>query len=100
MGLKEVTILAHDYGTSVAKEILSRKNHNLIPLKINRIILCNSSMRLEHLHIRNMDKLLKDKKLGKFIARLTNNSYQTFKKRINTTYNPALNDIDFDLNNI
>ena len=29
MGLKEVTILAHDYGTSVAKEILARKNHNL-----------------------------------------------------------------------
>lgn len=81
MGLKQVSILAHDYGSAVAKEILSRKNHNLIPLKIKRIYLCNSSMKLEHLHLRNMDKLLKDKKLGGFIARLTSNSYQNLKRR-------------------
>ena len=91
MGLKEVSILAHDYGTSVAKEILARKNHNLIPLKINRIYLCNSSMRLEHLHLRNMGKLLKDKKLGKFIARLTSNGFRKIKKKYNShTLNPEI----------
>lgn len=100
LGLKEVTILAHDYGTSVAKEILARKNHNLIPLKINRILLCNSSMRLENLHIRNMGKLLKDRKLGKFIARLTSNSYQRFKKKIRKNkLDPVLNK-SLDINNI
>tara|TARA_B100000795_G_C22799919_1_gene441287 strand:- start:301 stop:1179 length:879 start_codon:yes stop_codon:yes gene_type:complete len=82
MGLKEVTILAHDYGTSVAKEILARKNHNLIPIKIKRIYLCNSSMRLEHLHLRNMDQLLKDKKVGRYIARLTSNGYRRIKKKL------------------
>jgi pimeloyl-ACP methyl ester carboxylesterase len=82
MGLKEVTILSHDYGTSVAKEILARKNHNLIPIKIKRIYLCNSSMRLEHLHLRNMAHLLKDKKVGRFIARLTSNGYQKIRKRL------------------
>jgi pimeloyl-ACP methyl ester carboxylesterase len=82
MGLKEVTILSHDYGTSVAKEILARKNHNLIPIKIKRIYLCNSSMRLEHLHLRNMAHLLKDKKVGRFIARLTSNGYRKIRKRL------------------
>ena len=82
MGLKEVTILANDYGTSVAKEILARKNHNLIPIKIKRIYLCNSSMRLEHLHLRNMDQLLKDKKVGRYVARLTSNGYLRIKKKL------------------
>ena len=100
MGLKEVSILAHDYGTSVAKELLSRKNHNLIPLKIRRVCLCNSSMRLEHLHLRNMGNLLKNKKLGKFIARLTSNSYQKFKKKIKSnSLDPHLNN-KYDINNV
>ena len=100
MGLKEVSILAHDYGTSVAKEILSRKNHNLIPLKIKRIFLCNSSMRLEHLHLRNMGNLLKDKKLGKFIARLTSYGYRQFKKKMkNNKLNPQMHN-EYDLKNV
>lgn len=81
LGLKSVTILAHDYGTSIAKEILARKNHNLIPLRINKMYLCSSSMRLEHLHLRNVDKLLKDRKLGKYISRLTSYGYRKIKRK-------------------
>jgi pimeloyl-ACP methyl ester carboxylesterase len=100
MGLKEVTILAHDYGTSVAKEILARKNHNLIPLKIKRILLCNSSMRLEYLHLRNMDKLLKDKKLGRYIARLTNYGFRKIKDKFkNKNLNPEIH-TNYDINKV
>ena len=81
LGLKSVSILAHDYGTSIAKEILARKNHNLIPLRINKMYLCSSSMRLEHLHLRNVDKLLKDRKLGKYISRLTSYGYRKIKRK-------------------
>ncbi len=81
LGLKSVTILAHDYGTSIAKEILARKNHNLIPIKINKMYLCSSSMRLEHLHLRNVDKLLKDRKLGRYISRLTSYGYRKIKRK-------------------
>lgn len=35
LGVKSASILAHDYDTSIAKEILAIKNHNLIPLRIN-----------------------------------------------------------------
>jgi len=38
MGLKEGTISAQNYGTFVAKEILARKSHNLIPIKIKEFI--------------------------------------------------------------
>jgi pimeloyl-ACP methyl ester carboxylesterase len=100
MGLKEVSILAHDYGSSVAKEILSRKNHNLIPLKIKRIYLCNSSMRLEYLHLRNMDKLLKDKKLGRYIARLTNYGFRKIKDKFkNLNLNPEIH-TNYDINKV
>jgi pimeloyl-ACP methyl ester carboxylesterase len=100
MGLKEVTILAHDYGASVAKEILARKNHNLIPLKIKRILLCNSSMRLEYLHLRNMDKLLKDKKLGRYIARLTNYGFKKIKDKFkNKNLNPEIH-TNYDINKV
>lgn len=100
IGLKEVTILAHDYGTSVAKEILARKNHNLIPLKVKRIFLCNSSMRLEYLHLRNMDKLLKDKKLGRYIARLTNYGFRKIKDKFKkTNLNPEIH-TNYDINKV
>ena len=98
LGLKNVTVLAHDYGISIAQEILARRNNNLIPLKITMMLLCHSSMRIEHLHLRNMNKLLKDKKLGKFISRLTNFGYRKIKrkfKRDNISYN--INK-DYDIN--
>ena len=81
LGLKKVSILAHDYGTSIAKEILARRNHNLIPLKIHKIYLCSSSMRLEHLHLKNIGVLLRDRKIGKYISRLTNFGYRKIRRR-------------------
>ncbi|MBT7816410.1 Pimeloyl-ACP methyl ester carboxylesterase [Polaribacter sp. Hel1_33_78] len=99
MGLKEVTILAHDYGTSVAKEILARKNHNQITIKIKKVFLCNSSKRLEYFHLRNMDQLLKNKRLGSFIAQLEANGVRKIKKKI-TIENQPKNDIQKVWNNL
>lgn len=65
LGLKEVTILAHDYGRYVAKEILARKNNNLIPLKIKKIILCSSDEDLDSLEISNINSLLNEKQNNK-----------------------------------
>ena len=47
-----------------------------------------------------MGNLLKNKKLGKFIARLTSNSYQKFKKKIKSnSLDPHLNN-KYDINNV
>lgn len=100
MGLKEVTILAHDYGTAVAKEILARKNHNLIPIKIRKVLLCNSSMRIERLHLRNMGQMLKDKKIGTFIHRLTSNGYRKMKKKLKIENLNPQSDNNYDIKKV
>jgi len=84
MGLKQVTLLAHDYGTSIATEILARHNKSLLNLQINKLILCNGSIHIEHSKLRIIQKLLKSKITGKWIAKLTN--YPIFKKNMRNIY--------------
>jgi len=48
-------------------------------------------MKFEHLHLRNMDQLLKDKKLGRYIARLTSNSFHKIKNKLSkNNLNPEI----------
>lgn len=82
--LKKVTLLAHDYGTSVCTEILARHNKNQIDLDIKKLILCNGSMHIEMSKLRTIQKLLKNKLTGKFVASLTN--YPIFRKNMRNTY--------------
>jgi pimeloyl-ACP methyl ester carboxylesterase len=79
LGLKEVTILAHDHGNYVAKEILARKNNDLISIKIKKMILCCSSKGLERLEISKINSLLNDKKIGEYIYSITNKGFQKVK---------------------
>jgi len=74
--LKEVTILAHDYGTSVATEILARSQNSHISLHINNLILCNGSIHIELSQLCFIQKLFKNKTFGPIVARLA--SEQTF----------------------
>ncbi|WP_296637097.1 alpha/beta hydrolase [Polaribacter sp.] len=84
LNLKTVTLLAHDYGTSVATEILARLNINLISLKIKELILCNGSIHIEYSKLRVIQKLLKNKFTGKLVAKLS--TYRIFKENIKKTY--------------
>lgn len=84
LGLKKVTLLAHDYGTSVATEILARHNNKQIDLQIDKLILCNGSMHIELSKLRTIQKLLKSKLTGKWVAKLTN--YPIFKKNLRNVY--------------
>ncbi|MEE9408887.1 MAG: alpha/beta hydrolase [Polaribacter sp.] len=84
LGLTKVTLLAHDYGTSVATEILARHNKQQIGLQIHKLILCNGSMHIELSKLRTIQKLLKSKLTGKWVAKLTN--YPIFKKNLRNVY--------------
>ena len=84
LDLKRVNILAHDYGTSVCTEIITRFNKKQIDLNINQIILSNGSIHIEYSKLRTIQKLLKNKITGKWIARLTN--YLIFKKNMRNVY--------------
>jgi pimeloyl-ACP methyl ester carboxylesterase len=84
LGLKKVTLLAHDYGTSVATEILARHNKQQIDLQLQQLILSNGSMHIEFSKLRTIQKLLKSKITGKFVASLTN--YAIFRKNMRNIY--------------
>ena len=84
LNLKKVTLLAHDYGTSVATEILARHNKQQIDLQIDELILCNGSAHIELSKLRLIQKLLKSKITGKFVASLTN--YPIFKRNMRNVY--------------
>lgn len=82
--LQKVTLLAHDYGTSVATEILARYTTKLINIEIEKLIFCNGSMHIELANLRLIQKLLKNKYTGKFLGSLTN--YPIFKRNMQNVY--------------
>ncbi|WP_348717188.1 alpha/beta hydrolase [Tenacibaculum sp. 190130A14a] len=72
LGLKNITLLAHDYGTSVATEIIARHHKQLLDINIKELILCNGSMHIELAKLRTIQKLLKNKITGKWVGKLAN----------------------------
>ena len=84
LGLKKVTLFAHDYGTSVATEIIARHNKQQTNLQIDTLILSNGSVHIEHSKLRIIQKLLKNKIIGKFVANLS--SFSIFRKNMKNIY--------------
>ena len=84
LDLKNIHLVAHDYGTSVATEIIARYNANELDIKIEKLILTNGSIHIELSQLRTIQKLLKHKFLGKYVAKLTN--FLIFKKNMKNIY--------------
>ena len=95
LDLTRVTVLAHDYGTSVCTEILARQNAKQTDLQIDKLILCNGSMHIELSKLRLIQKLLKNKFTGKFVGSLTN--YPIFKRNMRNVYFDKTQATDFEL---
>lgn len=87
LGLKKVTLFAHDYGTSVATEIIARHNREELNIQIEKLMLCNGSIHIELSRLRTIQKLLKNKWTGKWVAKLTN--YPIFKKNLRNVFYDA-----------
>ncbi|NNE25987.1 MAG: alpha/beta hydrolase [Saprospiraceae bacterium] len=75
------TVVAHDYGTSVATELLARHNAGLLSINIESLVLCNGSMLIEMSQLRPIQRMLKHRWLGPLVARLA--SFNTFKRNMN-----------------
>ncbi len=90
LGIKEATVLAHDYGTSVATELLARKQRfDQFAVEIKQLILCNGSMHVEMAQLRLIQKLLLNKLTGPWVARLSNR--RTLARNLKNIYhNPDL----------
>ncbi|MFK8103369.1 MAG: alpha/beta fold hydrolase [Saprospiraceae bacterium] len=68
LGIKKAHIFAHDYGTSIATEILARKNFGWEPIEICSMTLSNGSMHIELAKLRPIQKLLLHPSIGPLIA--------------------------------
>ena len=83
--IKKAHLLAHDYGTSIATEIMARDNRFTLPnLHIQSLNLCNGSMHIELAKLRLIQKLLLNKIIGPSIAKLSSKSL--LKKNLRNIY--------------
>lgn len=80
LGLIDIHLVAHDYGTSVANEIMVRKIRGHEPVHIKTLTLCNGSMHIELAKLKIIQKLLRHPYWGKFVAACINK--QTFVKNM------------------
>lgn len=91
-GIKEIHVVAHDYGCTVANEIIVRKQQGYEPVKIKSITLSNGSMHIELAKLKFIQKLLKHEFYGKYIVALMNKP--TFLKSMKDIwYNKQLFDV-------
>jgi pimeloyl-ACP methyl ester carboxylesterase len=70
LGVERVHLVAHDYGTSVATELLARRERGLCPVEIASVTLCNGSVHVELSQLTLIQKLLVNPLTGPAVARL------------------------------
>jgi pimeloyl-ACP methyl ester carboxylesterase len=80
LGIKKAHLVAHDYGTSIATEIIARRNMGFEPVKLESLTLCNGSVHIELAKLKVIQKLLRNKTLGPLVARLS--SKRIFKRNM------------------
>jgi len=77
LGIDSMHLLAHDYGTSVATEIIHRHNQKELDINIEQVTLSNGSMHIELSQLRPIQKLLKSRIIGPLVARLASKATLT-----------------------
>jgi pimeloyl-ACP methyl ester carboxylesterase len=71
LGVRSTHVFSHDYGTSVATELLARWNLGFRPVSLESITLFNGSVHIELARLRFIQKLLRNETLGPLVARLS-----------------------------
>ncbi len=80
LGVSSAHLFAHDYGTSVATEINTRRNLGYEPIQLKSLTLCNGSVHIELANLRLIQKLLRHNTWGPIVTKLM--SYPLFKKSL------------------
>jgi pimeloyl-ACP methyl ester carboxylesterase len=93
LGLQRAHIWAHDMGTSVATELLARRERGLCPLDLASVTLMNGSVHVEMAHLTVGQKLLRSP-LADVFARL--NSRTTFCAQLRRTFAREPDDATLD----
>ena len=88
LGVERAHLVAHDYGTSIATELVARRNMGFEPIKLESLTLCNGSVHIELAKLRFIQKLLRNRTLGPLVAQLS--SKRIFRKNMRKLWaNPS-----------
>jgi len=80
LGVNKAHIMAHDYGTSVATEIMALRLDGYNSIEFESLTLCNGSVHIELSQLRTIQKLLKHPLLGSLVALVSNRN--TFRRNM------------------
>jgi pimeloyl-ACP methyl ester carboxylesterase len=93
LGVKRAHVVAHDMGTSVATELLARREHGLLPIDVESVTLMNGSVHIELASLTIGQQLLKSP-LGPVFAKLNNRA--AFKRQIKRVFAKPVAEEDLD----
>jgi pimeloyl-ACP methyl ester carboxylesterase len=95
-GVERAHLCAHDMGTSVATELLARREQQLLHFEIDRLILMNGSVHAELTHLTPAQKLLRRSIIGPLFARVANATTFRLQMRRILGRKQALSDDDLN----
>lgn len=84
LGIERAVLLAHDYGTSVATEILAQREERSLPVELEGVILSNGSMHIELAHLTWPQLVLQNHTLGPLLGRI--GPRVLFERRLRKTF--------------
>ncbi|MCZ6507143.1 MAG: alpha/beta hydrolase [Acidobacteria bacterium] len=75
LGVRRGHLVAHDYGTSIATELLALRERDLLPMHLTGITLSNGSVYLDLAKLRLSQRLVRSRWLGPAFGRLLYRGY-------------------------
>lgn len=75
LGIRSGHLLGHDYGTSVATELLARRERGLLPIQLESVTLTNGSVHIELTRLRLSQRIARSRFLGPLFGRLVFRAY-------------------------
>lgn len=94
LGVARASVIAHDMGTSVATELLARRESGLLHFAIDRLVLMNGSVHAELARLTPAQKLLRRRWLGPLFARVASATTYRLQLRRILGRNEELSDQD------
>jgi len=94
-GITETGLVAHDYGASVATELLARQAEGKLAVRITRVLLMNAGLYLDAYRPRPIQRLLQWPIVGALIARCTNEA--VFRRSFAAIFAPGKRPSEADL---
>lgn len=84
LDVRRGVLLAHDYGTSVATEILAQREEGKLDVDLAAVVLSNGSMHIELAHLTWPQLVLRNKTMGPLLGRLGPRAL--FERRMRKTF--------------